>query len=561
MNSWIYIFTYLITLLFLANFLGNYIAKVFLNEKTIFTFIFEPLEKRIYQICAIDPKKEQGWKAYTFNVLIFNFFGFTFLMILTMFQKYLPLNPQHLDNVSWHLAFNTAVSFVTNTNWQSYGGEATMSYLTQMMGLTVQNFLSAATGLAVLIAFLRAFIRQSTELIGNFWTDLVKSVIYILLPLSIIFSFILVQQGVVQTFHQNVQTKGLEGVVQQIPLGPVASQIAIKQLGTNGGGYFNVNSAHPFENPTSLTNFLELLAILLIPAALVFTFGKMLNQPRQGYVIAGVMFFLFIGVLFLSVNYENQKNSFLMTQNHWEGKEIRNGIASSVLWSVATTAASNGSVNAMHSSLSPISGGMAMFNMMLGEIIFGGVGCGLYGMLLVVILSIFLAGLMVGRTPEYLGKKIEIQDMKWTLIGILAPGFMILIATGLSYLLPIGLFSLSHQGVHGFSEMLYAFSSAAGNNGSAFAGLNANTPYYNVMLAISMLVGRFLILIPVLAIAGGMVKKIKVAPSLGTLPTDTVLFGLLLTGVILLVGALTFFPALVLGPVKEHLMMLAAKGV
>ncbi len=455
------------------------------------------------------------------------------------------------------LAFNTAVSFMTNTNWQSYAGETTLSYLTQMLGLTVQNFLSAATGVAVLLALTRGLTRRSLQTIGNFWTDLVRATLYVLLPLAFILAILLVGQGVVQTFSPAMHVQTLEGHSQIIPFGPAASQIAIKQLGTNGGGFFNANSAYPLENPTPLCNFLQMLSLLLIPAALTYTYGKMVGCRRQGWAIFAAMIALFLAGLVVSLLAEYGFNPVTGIAASMEGKEVRFGIANSVLWANATTAASNGSVNAMHSSLSPLTGLVAMFNIMLGEVIFGGVGAGLYGMLVFVILTVFIAGLMVGRTPEYLGKKIEAFEVKMSMLAVIAPSLVILVFSAIACVTDSGLSSLGNKGPHGLSEILYAFSSATGNNGSAFAGLNANTTFYNIMLGIAMLIGRFAVIVPVLAIAGSMVNK-KIAPfSAGTFQTDNATFVVLLVAIVIIVGGLTFFPALSLGPIVEHLLMLA----
>ncbi len=488
-------------------------------------------------------------------MLWFNLFGFLAVFLLQVVQRYLPANPQHLNNVPWPLAFNTAVSFMTNTNWQAYAGETTLSYLTQMLGLTVQNFLSAATAVGVMLALIRGLTRKTSSTLGNFWVDLTRTTVYVLLPLSIILAVILVGQGVVQTLSPYANVTTIEGTSQTIPLGPAASQIAIKQLGTNGGGFFNANSAHPFENPTPLSNFLEMLSILLLPAALVYTFGSLTGRKRHAQLIFIVMLLLFLGGLSVSILSENRANPVVESAASLEGKELRFGTVNSVLWEVATTSASNGSVNAMHESLTPLAGGVALFNIMLGEIIFGGVGCGLYGMLLFVLLTVFLAGLMVGRTPEYFGKKIEAKEIRWVIVAIIAPSAVILIGAGFSVVAPTALAGLSSKGPHGLSEILYAFSSAAGNNGSAFAGLNANTTYYNLLLGLSMLIGRFAVLIPTLAIAGSLAEK-KIAPvSAGTFSTDSTVFAVLLIGVIMIVGALTFFPALSLGPIVEHFLM------
>jgi K+-transporting ATPase ATPase A chain len=478
-----------------------------------------------------------------------------FLFLIQLVQAYLPFNTEHLPNLSWHLAFNTASSFITNTNWQSYSGENTMSYFVQMVGLTVQNFVSAATGIAVLIALIRGLTRKTTENLGNFWTDMTRSVVYVLLPLSILLGIVLVGQGVVQTFSHYQTATTLQGITQTIPLGPAASQIAIKQLGTNGGGFFNMNSAHPFENPTPFTNFLEMLALIIISAGLVFTYGYYARSKRQAWAIFITMFILFVGGLSLSLWSEYSHNAVLNVAGSMEGKETRFGITNSVLFSVITTNTSCGAVNCMHDSLSPLSGMVSMFNMMLGEIIFGGVGSGLYGMIIFVFITVFIAGLMVGRTPEFLGKKVEAFEIKMAIIAVLAPSVVIKLFTAIACIVPAGLAGLNNAGPHGFSEILYAFSSAAGNNGSAFAGLTANTPFYDLMLGFGMLIGRFGVIIPVMAIAGSMAKK-KIAPeSAGTFKTDNWLFVLLLIGVILIVGGLTFFPPLAVGPIVEHFLM------
>jgi len=547
------------TLTLLTPVLGGFMAKVFTGEKTFLHRVLRPLESLVYRLLCIDEMKEMNWKEYTLAIVALNALGFAFLFFLQLAQGHLPLNPANLSGTSWHLAFNTAVSFMTNTNWQAYAGETTMSYFTQMAGFGVQNFLSAATGIAVLLAFIRGLTRKNTADLGNAWVDLTRSVIYVLLPLATILTLLLVQQGVVQNFDGPTPVMTLEGIEQRIPQGPAASQIAIKQLGTNGGGYFNANSAHPLENPTPFSNFLQMLAILLIPASLTYTFGIMVGKRRQGWMIFIAMMLMLLAALAAGLWAEHSPNPVMGTAAAMEGKETRFGVTNSVMWAIFTTAASNGSVNAMHASLSPLTGGIAMFNIMLGEVIFGGVGCGLYGMLLFAILTVFLAGLMVGRTPEYLGKKIEAKDIQWTMIGILAPGVMILIGAGISVILPVALSSLSHPGPHGLSEILYAFSSAAGNNGSAFAGLNANTPFYNFTLGFAMLVGRFAVMIPALIVAGNLVQKKISQPSPGTFPTDTGLFVLLLIGVIAIVGGLTFFPALSLGPIVEHFLMLQGR--
>ncbi|HJX32275.1 MAG TPA: potassium-transporting ATPase subunit KdpA [Thermodesulfobacteriota bacterium] len=548
---------YLVFLVALTPVLGLFMAKVFNDEHTWLTPLLRPLEKTIYRLAGIDENEEMRWSTYVWALLIFNFLGFVVVFVIQMIQDKLPLNPQKLSGVSVDLAFNTAVSFMTNTNWQSYAGETTLSYFTQMLGLTVQNFLSAATGVAVLLALTRGLTRRSLQTIGNFWVDLVRTTLYVFLPLAFILAIILVGQGVVQTFSPAMHIQTLEGHSQIIPLGPAASQIAIKQLGTNGGGFFNANSAYPLENPTPLSNFLQMFSLLLIPAALTYTYGKMVGSRRQGWAIFAAMMTLFLVGLVVSLWAEYGFNPVTGIAASMEGKEVRFGIANSVLWATATTAASNGSVIAMHSSLSPLAGLVAMFNIMLGEVIFGGVGAGLYGMLVFVILTVFIAGLMVGRTPEYLGKKIEAFEVKMSMLAVIAPSLVILVFSSIASVTDAGLSSLGNQGPHGLSEILYAFSSAAGNNGSAFAGLNANTTFYNIMLGISMLIGRFAVIVPVLAIAGSMANK-KIAPfSAGMFQTDNATFVALLVATVIIVGGLTFFPALSLGPIVEHLLMRA----
>ena len=537
------------TIIILTPILGKYM-KMALNGEITF---FNTIENVIYRLLGLPADKEMNWIDYTINVLVFNLIGFLFVIAILMLQGHLPYNPQHFAGLPLPLAFNVAVSFVTNTNWQSYGGESTMSYFSQMMALGTQNFLSAATGLTVLLALIRGLSRKSeserlAQTLGNFWKDLTRSTLFILLPLSIVLALIMVKQGTVQNFTSYVHATTIEGKDQLIPGGPAASQIAIKQLGTNGGGFFNVNSSHPFENPTPLTNWLSLISIILIPAALCYTYGLLIGAKKQGWAIfAAMMIMLVIGT---SVIIHSD-----LAVNMMEGKETRIGIINSSMWTGWTSAASNGSVNAMISSQAPISGGVAMLNIMLGEIIFGGVGCGVYGMILFVILTVFLSGLMVGRTPEYLGKKIESREVKMIILAILAPSACILLGSALAITTKMGLSSLSHQGPHGLSEILYAFSSAAGNNGSAFAGLNANTNFYNYALGFTMIIGRFAVLIPVMAIAGSMLVKKASPPSFGTLATDNVIFVALLIGVVFIVGALTFLPALSLGPIVEQFLM------
>lgn len=546
---------FLLVLVILTPLLGRYMARVFLDENHALKSLLKPLEKIIYRLISCEGE-EMDWKKYAFSILVFNFLGFLFLFLLQLCQSYLPLNPQKLSPPSWLLAFNTSVSFVTNTNWQSYSGETTISYLVQMAGLTVQNFLSAATGIAVFLAVIRGLVSKTSITIGNFWVDATRSVLYVLLPLSILLAIILTSQGVVQTFHPYVKATTLMGSEQVIPLGPVSSQIAIKQLGTNGGGFFNANSAHPFENPTPFSNFLEMLAILLIPSALTFTYGRLIGSNRQGWTIFLVMFTLLVIGLVVSYYSEYKFSAIQGLSINMEGKETRFGLGNSVLWSVLTTSASNGSVNAMMDSLTPLTGMVAMFNIMLGEVIFGGVGSGIYGMVMFIILTVFIAGLMVGRSPEFLGKKIEAFEVKMAILAILAPNLVILVFSAAGCLTTTGLSGLNNPGPHGLSEIIYCFSSAAGNNGSAFAGLNSNTPFYNILTGLGMLIGRYGIIIPVLAMSGNMAVK-KITPlSGGSFRTDTWLFGLLLVAVILIVGGLTFFPALSLGPVVEHLLLI-----
>ena len=553
--DWIQLVVFAAALVTVTPLLGGYMARVFGGELHFLSMPLGWLERGIYAVSGVDSNEEMSWRKYAVALTAFNVIGFVVVFLLQMFQTHLPLNPQALPNTSWHLAFNTAVSFMTNTNWQSYGGEATMSYFTQMVGLAVQNFVSAATGIAVLLALIRGITRRSSATIGNFWTDLTRTTVYVLLPLSILLALALASQGVVQTFSSYIEAHTIEGAKQVLALGPAASQIAIKQLGTNGGGFFNVNSAHPFENPTPLANFFEMFAMIAIPASLVYTYGIMVKSKKQGWILFGVMFFMFAIGLGISLYAEYATNPVFGVGGLMEGKETRLGVLNSVLWSVTTTVTSNGSVNVMHASLSPISGGVALFNMMLGEIVFGGVGSGLYGMLLFVLLAVFLAGLMVGRTPEYLGKKIETSEIAMVVVAILLPSICILVGSGVSAVLPDGLAGLVNKGPHGLSEILYALTSASQNNGSAFAGLSANTPYYNVMLGLCMLIGRFGVIYPVLAIAGSLGAKKYAPPSEGTFRTDNALFFILLLATILIVGALTHLPPLSLGPIIEHFLM------
>ncbi|MCK9363700.1 MAG: potassium-transporting ATPase subunit KdpA [Syntrophales bacterium] len=566
---------YFVVLIAAAIPLGHYMAKVYAGEPVFLSRLAGPLERLIYRCCRIDPEEEMNWKAYAGGLLIFSLAGWLAVYLLQRLQGSLPFNPHGLPAVAPDLAFNTAVSFVTNTNWQAYGGETTLSFLTQMAGLTVQNFASAASGMAVLLALVRGLKRTLSGTIGNVWVDLTRSIVYILLPLSLVMALFLVSQGVVQTLQspatvqlleQGRDEKGNAVSTQEIALGPAASQVAIKQLGTNGGGFFNVNSAHPLENPTPLSNFAEMLALLLIPAALCITFGRMLGDRRQGWALLAAMMLILIPLLGVSVFSEQAGNvSFsqmdvdqsagpLQAGGNMEGKEARFGIANSALWAVATTAASNGSVNAMHDSFTPLGGLAPLWLMQLGEIVFGGVGSGLYGMLMFVLIAVFVAGLMVGRTPEYLGKKIEAFEIKMASLVILIPAAVVLIGTAISVVVKPGLEGILNPGPHGFSEILYAFSSAGNNNGSAFAGLNSNTFFYNISLACAMLIGRFGLMIPVLAAAGSLARKKLIPAGAGTLPTHTPLFVFFLVAVIILVGALTFIPALALGPMAEYLI-------
>ena len=570
---------YLLILVLLAVPLGKYMYHVMTGERTFLSPLLRPVEKGLCKLMRVDPTQEMTWKQYALAAVMFSAFGFLFLFLLNLFQGVLPLNPEGLPGCSWHLSFNTTASFVTNTNWQSYSGESTLSYLTQMLGLTVQNFVSAATGIAVMFALIRGFTRVKSTGLGSFWTDLVRVTLYILIPLSIVVALVIASQGVVQTFAPYDTVDLLQPVVledgaavtrQVVPLGPAASQIAIKQLGTNGGGFFGVNSAHPFENPNALSNLFEMISLLLIPVACCFTFGYGVRDKRQGRALYLAMLILLVAFLGIAAASEAGATPQLAQEGavdvsasgaqaggNMEGKESRFGIAASTTWGVFTTAASNGSVNSMHDSYTPFGGMVEMLQMELGEVVFGGVGCGLYGMVGFAILTVFIAGLMVGRTPEYLGKKIEPREMKMAVLVCLATPVAILIGTGLAAALPATADSLNNAGAHGFSEILYAYSSAGGNNGSAFAGFNANTPFLNVSIGLVMLFVRFVPLIATLAIAGSLAGKKKVAESAGTLPTHNALFIGLLIFVVLLVGALSFFPALALGPIAEFFQMIA----
>ncbi len=597
-NGYLQLALYLGVLLLLVKPLGAYMASVYEGKNKIVNR-FAPVENFLYRLCGTSTTQEMRWTQYAVAMLVFNLLGVLVVYALQRLQNYLPLNPAALGAVTPDSSFNTATSFASNTDWQGYGGESTMSYLTQMAGLTVQNFVSAATGMAIVVALIRGFARRTAETVGNFWVDLMRSTLYILLPLSLILALVLSDQGVVQTFSDYHTVPLMESVEydnpkldaagqpikdekgnpvtekatqkeQVIAVGPVASQIAIKQLGTNGGGFFNANSAHPFENPTPLANFLELLSILLIPAALCYTFGRMVGDTRQGWVVLGAMTAIFVALLALTVGAEQSGNPLLAKQGldqaanttqsggNMEGKETRFGIVNSALWATATTAASNGSVNAMHDSFTPLGGLAPMWLIQLGEVIFGGVGSGLYGMLVFAIIAVFVAGLMIGRTPEYLGKKIEAFEMKMATLVILIPPLVVLVGTAIAAMVDAGKAGVANPGAHGFSEILYAFSSAGNNNGSAFAGLSANTPFYNTALGIVMLIARYWLAVPVLAIAGALAAKKKIPVSAGTLPTHTTLFAMLLIGTVVIVGALAYFPVLALGPIVEHLTFAAA---
>ena len=598
-NGYLQLAFYVAVLLLLAKPLGAYMADVYEGKGPAIR-LGGAFERVLYRAGGVDADREMGWTEYAIAVLVFNLLGGLVVYGFQRLQAVLPLNPQAFGAVSPDSSFNTAVSFMTNTNWQGYGGESTMSYLTQMAALTAQNFLSAATGMAVVVALIRGFARQKVTTVGNFWVDMTRSTLYILLPLAVVLALVLVSQGVVQTFSayktvplvETIQydnpkldaagqpTKDAKGhpIVEKatqkeqvLAVGPAASQIAIKQLGTNGGGFFNANSAHPYENPTPLSNFFEMLAILLIPAALCYTFGRMVSDTRQGWALLAAMTIVFVALLAVCVSAEQSGNpiltkagadqtvSALQPGGNMEGKEARFGVVDSALWATATTAASNGSVNAMHDSFTPLGGLVPMWLIQLGEVIFGGVGSGLYGMLLFAIVAVFVAGLMIGRTPEYLGKKIDSFEIKMASIGVLVPIFTALVGTSIGVVVDAGKSGVANPAMHGFSEILYAFSSASGNNGSAFAGLSANTPFYNTALGIVMFFARYWIIVPVLAIAGALAAKKKIPVGAGTLPTHTPLFVGVLIGTIVIIGALSFFPALALGPVVEHLVMIGAR--
>jgi K+-transporting ATPase ATPase A chain len=589
-NGFLQLAIYFLALLAITKPLGLFMAKVFSGERTFLTPVIGPVERFIYRLCRVDASEEHHWTTYTVAMLAFNLAGLLVLYGLQRLQYYLPLNPQELTGVKADSAFNTAVSFASNTNWQGYGGETTMSYLTQMAGLTFQNFVSAATGIALAIAFVRGIARREAKSVGNFWVDMPRASLYVLLPLSLVGALLLVSQGVIQNFSpytkatlvepQQVETTGADGKTttetrteQIIAQGPAASQIAIKQLGTNGGGFFNVNSTHPYENPTPFSNFLEMLAILAISSGLTYTLGRMVGNQRHGWAIFWAMALVWLAGVFVTYYYEARGNPIfnqygvaqaaVETQGqqqaggNMEGKEVRHGILNSTVWATATTVASNGSVNSMHDSYTSLGGMIPLVNILLGEVIFGGVGAGLYGMLVMMVLTVFIAGLMVGRTPEYLGKKIEAKEVKLAMLYALIFALSILGFTAVACLIDPGLSSRNNLGPHGLSEILYAYTSGTGNNGSAFAGLNANTPWYNTTNGLAMLIGRYLMIIPMMAIAGSLAAKKTSPPSAGTFPVHTPMFVVLLIGVILIVGALTFFPVLSLGPIVEHFLMQA----
>jgi K+-transporting ATPase ATPase A chain len=566
-HAWLLLGLYLLILLVLVKPLGIYIANVMEGRSWAIRF-GGPLETLIYRLCGVRKDEEMGWLQYALALLLFNGLGVLAVYALQRLQFWLPLNPQQMANVGPDSAFNTAISFVTNTNWQGYGGETTMSYLTQMFALTVQNFLSAATGIAVVIALIRGFARHTAQSVGNAWVDLTRITLYVLLPLALIFAVFLISQGVIQNFAAAQDVITLEKTTQTLAMGPVASQEAIKMIGTNGGGFFNANSAHPFENPTPLSNFFQMLTIFLIPGALCYTFGRLVGDVRQGWAVLAAMTVLFVVMTIAAITFEQQGNplfaagvdqsvSVLQAGGNMEGKEARFGIADSGLFATLTTAASCGAVIAMHDSFTPLGGMVPLVMMQLGEVVFGGVGSGLYGMLVFAIMAVFIAGLMIGRTPEYLGKKIEAYEMKMTAIAILVTPLLVLGGIAIAVMTNAGQAGILNPGAHGFSEVLYAFTSAGNNNGSAFAGLSANTPFYNVMLAIAMWFGRFGVIVPVLAMAGSLAAKKRIAATSGTLPTHGPLFVTLLIGTVLLIGLLNYVPALALGPVIEHLLLWA----
>ncbi len=563
LNGWLQILAFCGILIILVKPLGAYMTRVFSGERTFLSPLLRPVERGLYALAGTSEREEQHWTAFAFSMLMFNLFGLALLYGLLRLQDVLPYNPAGMPAVGPELSFNTAISFVANTNWQSYGGESTMSYLSQMAGLAVQNFVSAATGMVIAIGLIRAFSRASGKAIGNFWVDMTRAILYVLLPICVVLTLVYVWLGVPQTFGAYVNATTLEGAQQTIAVGPVASQLAIKMLGTNGGGFFNANSAHPFENPDSISNMIQMLSIFAIGAAFTNVFGHMVGNQRQGWAILasmGVLFIAGVGIVYWAEASGNPiMHAMGLSGGNMEGKEVRFGIVMSSLFAVITTAASCGAVNAMHGSFTALGGLIPLINMQLGEVIVGGVGAGFYGIVLFVIIAIFVAGLMVGRTPEYLGKKIEAKEMKMAVLAILCLPLAMLIFTAIASTLPSAVASIGTAGPHGFSEILYAYTSAAANNGSAFGGLSANTPWFNITLGIGMLMGRFLVIVPALAIAGSLISKKTVPASAGTFPTDGPLFIGLLVGTILIVGGLTFLPSLALGPVVEHLAMIAGQ--
>src|SRR5580692_1545112 len=565
--GWVQILLFCVIIVAITPVLGAYMTRVFNGERTFLSYLFRPVELAIYRLAGVDERQEQHAVTYTVGMLLFHVGGFLMLYWLMRLQAALPFNPAGQTAVEEGLSFNTAISFITNTNWQNYGGESTMSYLVQMLGLTHQNYLSAATGIALALALIRGFSRHSVRTVGNFWVDMTRITLYVLIPICVPVALFFVWDGMPQTLSAYVDATTLDGAKQTIALGPVASQEAIKMLGTNGGGFFNANSAHPFENPTPLSNFLQMIAMFLIPAGLCFTFGRMVGDSRQGWAVIGAMTVIFVVMAVVAISAESQGNplftplgvdqtsSVLQAGGNMEGKESRFGIVASALFATITTSASCGAVNAVHDSFTPLGGMVPMWLIQLGEVVFGGVGAGLYGMLIFAIMAVFIAGLMIGRTPEYIGKKIESFEMKMTSIVILVTPFLVLVGTAIAVMAEAGRLGIFNPGAHGFSEILYALSSAANNNGSAFAGLSANTTFYNTLLAVAMWFGRFAFIIPVLAIAGSLAKKKRIEATAGTLPTHGALFVALLVGTVVLVGALTYVPALALGPVVEHLQL------
>ena len=555
--GWLQIILYCAIIIALTKPVGGYMTRVFNGEHTLLSPVLRPVETGIYYISGVDERREQHWLTYTVAMLLFHVGGFLIIYGLMRLQGVLPFNPAGQTAVAEDLSFNTAISFITNTNWQNYGGESTLSYLVQMVGLTHQNFLSAATGIVLAVALIRGFARASVRTVGNFWVDVVRCTLYVLLPICIVFTLFLVWQGILQTLGNYVDATTLEGAKQTIAVGPVASQVAIKMLGTNGGGFFNANAAHPFENPTALSNFVQMLSIFVLGAALTNVFGRMVGNQRQGWAILAVMGVLFVAgvavTYWAEANGTNTLSALGLAGGNMEGKEVRFGIVASSLFAVITTAASCGAVNAMHDSFTALGGMIPLINIELGEIVVGGVGAGMYGILLFVILAVFVAGLMVGRTPEYVGKKIEAREVKMAMLAILILPLMILGWTAVAVVLPSAVASMANAGPHGFSEVLYAYTSQTGNNGSAFAGLTGNTPFYNITGGVAMFVGRFFMIIPAMAIAGSLAGKKSIPPSMGTFPTTGGLFVGLVVGVILIMGGLTFFPALALGPIVEHL--------